>query len=671
MDNEVLIAILSKLVDEKLSSLSRPSIGPRGFRGPSGLDGKDGKDFIFKDHEEEIKTWLKELSLKFEDLTPEQIKSLKGRDGRDGKDFVFEVHRVDIEKLVSEVVAASSDSLKLKFSDLSADDIALLRGPKGRPGRDGKDGKDFVFDEHLDFFKNLKPKFSDLTEEEKLSLTLKFSHLTPEERDGLKLKFSDLSQEELLEIRGPRGQRGKPGRDGLNGKDGLSIRGLPGATGPRGLQGPPGAYGADGRDGQDAPYVVGIDVSQKRDSFSLIFEFSDGTSLESPSIDLPANIKETYIVGSAIGSGGGGSGGTGADGKSAYEIAVENGFVGDEAAWLASLVGPQGPAGADGAQGPQGLQGPPGVDGSGLDFFDEGTSLGPALELDFVGPGVSAVKVGDRVTVSVAGSGSGSDVLYSVPCEEEVFLGAAVRLEATSLQELNMEDWPDLQILLSIQTFEFDVIAVNALADSLANSNVVGIVESKPTSTTCDIRIYGETLGHYFGLEVDKEYYLSDISPGAMVPYASRPSQDGKILVKLGQPASDSSLFYVRGDRFEVGGDSPGGGGGAVEGYPNYSKKLETLLAIIAAHDRQATITYLDFGLRSERIFQVSYGSDLYPESEVLKQVTYLDSGKLTQRISQIDMSGGALGSDVLRKTYDYVPSGIKHTLTGYHYEII
>jgi len=39
------------------------------------------------------------------------------------------------------------------------------------------------------------------------------------------------------------------------------------------------------------------------------------------------------------------------EGKSAYEVAVANGFVGDEAAWLASLVGATGAAGATGAEG--------------------------------------------------------------------------------------------------------------------------------------------------------------------------------------------------------------------------------------------------------------------------------------------------------------------------------
>lgn len=54
-------------------------------------------------------------------------------------------------------------------------------------------------------------------------------------------------------------------------------------------------------------------------------------------------------------------------GPSAYAVAVANGFVGTEAEWLASLVGPTGPAGADstvpGPQGPQGIQGLQGVQG--------------------------------------------------------------------------------------------------------------------------------------------------------------------------------------------------------------------------------------------------------------------------------------------------------------------
>jgi hypothetical protein len=47
----------------------------------------------------------------------------------------------------------------------------------------------------------------------------------------------------------------------------------------------------------------------------------------------------------------GADGAPGADGASAYDIAVADGFVGTEAEWLASLVGPQGPQGEPGAGG--------------------------------------------------------------------------------------------------------------------------------------------------------------------------------------------------------------------------------------------------------------------------------------------------------------------------------
>lgn len=71
----------------------------------------------------------------------------------------------------------------------------------------------------------------------------------------------------------------------------------------------------------------------------------------------------------------------GRDGKSAYEIAVENGFVGTEVEWLASLqgepgrdgsIGPQGPAGNNGNDGAIGPQGPKGdIPIKGVDYFTQ------------------------------------------------------------------------------------------------------------------------------------------------------------------------------------------------------------------------------------------------------------------------------------------------------------
>lgn len=99
----------------------------------------------------------------------------------------------------------------------------------------------------------------------------------------------------------------------------------------------------------------------------------------------------------------------GADGASAYEVAVANGFVGDEAAWLASLVGATGPAGATGATGPAGAPGTAatiavgtvttGAAGSSASITNVGTSS--AAIFDFTIPrGDAGAGGGGAVTIS-------------------------------------------------------------------------------------------------------------------------------------------------------------------------------------------------------------------------------------------------------------------------------
>lgn len=97
------------------------------------------------------------------------------------------------------------------------------------------------------------------------------------------------------------------------------------------------------------------------------------------------------------------AGPAGQDGKSAYEVAVDNGFAGTETQWLASLKGetgaqgpqgatgpqgPQGATGATGAQGLQGLQGPQGPQGA----------TGPA------GPGIAVGGTTGQVLVKSSNS---------------------------------------------------------------------------------------------------------------------------------------------------------------------------------------------------------------------------------------------------------------------------
>ncbi len=58
-----------------------------------------------------------------------------------------------------------------------------------------------------------------------------------------------------------------------------------------------------------------------------------------------------------------GTGGTGVDGKSAYEVAVDNGYTGTEVQWLASLKGADGKDGVNGTDGKDGVNGADGKDG--------------------------------------------------------------------------------------------------------------------------------------------------------------------------------------------------------------------------------------------------------------------------------------------------------------------
>ena len=76
----------------------------------------------------------------------------------------------------------------------------------------------------------------------------------------------------------------------------------------------------------------------------------------------------------------------GGNGKSAFEIAVENGFVGTESEWLESLRGKDGAVGPQGEQGPPGANGQPGRDGmNGSDGINGKSAFEIAVENGFIG----------------------------------------------------------------------------------------------------------------------------------------------------------------------------------------------------------------------------------------------------------------------------------------------
>lgn len=166
---------------------------------------------------------------------------------------------------------------------------------------------------------------------------------TPEEQQSLYHHLED-EVEKLREayeqglLNGPPGADGQPGPPGEQGPQGepgtpggppgpegpQGPKGDTGATGPEGPMGPQGPAGVDGQDGAQGPQgIPGNDGAQ---------------GIQGP--EGPQGIQ-------------------GVEGDSAYQVALDNGFVGTEQEWLDSLVGPQG------EQGEQGIQGPPGQNGSG------------------------------------------------------------------------------------------------------------------------------------------------------------------------------------------------------------------------------------------------------------------------------------------------------------------
>nr|DAS18265.1 MAG TPA: nucleoid-associated protein [Caudoviricetes sp.]DAX33134.1 MAG TPA: nucleoid-associated protein [Caudoviricetes sp.] len=113
------------------------------------------------------------------------------------------------------------------------------------------------------------------------------------DRAKKELGYTGTFGEFLASFKGERGADGLPGAKGDTGATGATgTNGLPGVKGERGADGAVGATGAKGDTGE-----------------------------------------------------------RGQDGKSAYEIAVANGYTGDEAQWLASLKGRDGERGRDGRNG--------------------------------------------------------------------------------------------------------------------------------------------------------------------------------------------------------------------------------------------------------------------------------------------------------------------------------
>lgn len=114
-----------------------------------------------------------------------------------------------------------------------------------------------------------------------------------------------------------------------------------------------------------------------------------------------------------------------------------------------------------------------------------------------------------------SGEGStGNNIIEGVTCEASVAIGNIVRMNGA--------------------------IAINAIADTTTNSKAIGICVAKESPTRCTIQVTGFTGAVLSGLTTNENYFLSEVTPGALT--TSAPTGSGEIVLHVGRAFSPTEL---------------------------------------------------------------------------------------------------------------------------------
>ena len=249
----------------------------------------------------------------------------------------------DINEL-KETIDTTGDGTKFLANDGTYREVnasgsgTIIQGPKGDKGDQGIPGESSYL--HIKYSENAIGYPMTDTPSTYIGIYVDFE--SDDSTDYTKYKWSRIKG-----LQGPQGDQGPSGAKGLQGDKG--EKGDKGDRGPQGLQGPRGEQGPTGPQGPKG------DKGDKGDTGEQGPQGIQGE--QGPKGD---------------------KGDKGADGKSAYQIAVDNGYVGNESAWVASLkgdkgdTGAQGPKGIQGERGPKGDKGDPGLQGPKGDQGNDG-----------------------------------------------------------------------------------------------------------------------------------------------------------------------------------------------------------------------------------------------------------------------------------------------------------
>lgn len=258
-----------------------------------------------------------------------------GTPGKDGRG-ISNIEKTSTVGLVDTYTITYTDDTTSTFNITNGEDG--IDGKNGVNGKNGTNGTDGV------------------------SITSVDKNSTSGLQDTYKITYSDGSTSYFTVTNGKNGEQGAVGPQGPKGETGSQgPKGDQGEIGPQGPVGPAGEKGADGINGADG--TDGITPKFQISTTHIQISYDEGTTWSDliPLEDITGPQGANGINGMP--------GRDGVNGKSAYEVAIEEGFTGDEAAWLASLkgekgeVGEKGETGATGEQGLQGIQGPQGLQG--------------------------------------------------------------------------------------------------------------------------------------------------------------------------------------------------------------------------------------------------------------------------------------------------------------------
>ena len=281
-------------------------------------------------------------------------------------------------------------------------------------------------------------------------------------------------------IQGAQGAQGEPGEAGPQGEQGLQ-----GEVGPQGIQGEQGIQGATGAKGDTGNQgIQGIQGIQGEQGLQGETGPKGDTGDQGPQ-GIPGVKGDTGNTGPAGAKGDTGlTGSQGANGFSAYQVAVIEGFTGTEAQWLASLVGPTGATGATGPKGDKGDKGDTGATGAGgaLGYFGS--------FYDMTDQPLASISVAQPIAIGTLAEGNGisienaDEVTFEFEGTYSFTFSAQITNYANSVQKAvfwvkkNGVDYPDSATEMDLQPRKSSgvpnrqVITINYVATAEADDYV-------------------------------------------------------------------------------------------------------------------------------------------------------------------------------------------------------